>query len=101
MAGQGRRAQLKRSLALRRHGEAKSSSLLIIAGASGSALQIIPHSRRLAGEQRCRTQSRVMAHEYLQEQFKRDEVLRLADIVVRAWPIRPFTRRRAVASDPT
>ena len=73
----------------------------MIAGASGSAQQIIFHSKRLAGEQRCRTLSEVTAHEYLEEHFKWDEILHLADIIMRAWPICPFTGRRAVASDQT
>ena len=73
----------------------------MIAGANGSAQRIIFHSRRLAGELRCRTLSRLMAREYLQEHFKWGEILHLADIIMRAWPIRPFTGRRAVASDQT
>ena len=73
----------------------------MIAGALGSAQRIIFHSRRLAGELRCRTLSRLMAREYLQEHFKWDEILHLADIIMRAWPICPFTGRRAVASDQT
>ena len=73
----------------------------MIAGANGSAQRIIFHSRRLAGELRCRTLSRAMAHEYLQEEFKWDEVMHFADIIMRGWAIRPFTRQRGVASDQT
>ena len=58
--------------------------LLIIAGANGNARQSILHSRSVAGEERCRTLSRVMANEYLEEQFGWDEVLQPAEIIATA-----------------
>ena len=97
-AGQERRAQLKHSWALCRDDEAANPfflSSLAPAAASGNLFCIT----EAWWTERCRTLCKVIANEYLEEQFDGDEVLQPADIIVRASPIRPFTRRRAVASD--